>query len=152
MPKISAGLLMYRRPKTGLEVFLVHPGGPFFRNKDEGHWGIPKGLLEGDEDKLSAAIREFEEETGLKAQPPFYALTPVQYRSSRKWVHAWAFEGEWDPAQGIRSNTFELEWPPKSGQRQTFPEVDQAGWFDLAAAQRKIHPAQWPLVREIRHV
>jgi predicted NUDIX family NTP pyrophosphohydrolase len=149
MPKISAGLLMYRQIATGLEVLLVHPGGPFYVNRDAGHWGIPKGLVEAGEDLALAAIREFEEETGLIPQGPYHALPPVQYRSSRKWVHAWAFAGAWDPSQGIRSNTFEAEWPPRSGQMRTFPEVDRAAWFGVDEAQRMIHPAQWPLVEAL---
>lgn len=149
MPQLSAGLLMYRYQNDQLQVFLVHPGGPYFRHKDDGHWGIPKGLLEEGEDKLSAAIREFEEETGLRPAPPYLALSPVQYRSTRKWVHAWAFAGEWTPEQGIASNTFRIEWPPRSGQQQDFPEVDRAGWFTVEEAKQKIHPAQWPLVEEL---
>ena len=141
---------MYRQTAQGLEVFLAHPGGPYFRKRDEGHWTIPKGLIEGEEDSLAAAQREFEEETGLRPQPPFLPLPQVRYRSTGKYLHAWAFEGEWDPAEGIHSNTFEIEWPPKSGKKQPFPEIDRANWFGLEAAERKIHPAQWPLVQALR--
>jgi len=150
MPKVSAGLLMYRIQPDGLEVFLAHPGGPFFKNRDQGHWTIPKGLIEVGEDPLAAAQREFEEETGLMPQPPFWALPQVRYRSSGKYLHAWAFAGEWDPAQGLKSNTFDMEWPPRSGQVQRFPELDRAAWYGLAEAQQKIHPAQWPLVEALR--
>jgi predicted NUDIX family NTP pyrophosphohydrolase len=147
MSKISAGLLMYRRRPEGLEVFLAHPGGPFFRNKDDGAWSIPKGEVDGEEDLLSAAKREFEEETGLVPTSPLIALSPIKQKSG-KTVHAWAFEGDCDPAK-IVSNSFELEWPPRSGKRQTFPEIDRAEFFDLATAAVKINPAQAALLDEL---
>src|SRR5687767_12697521 len=109
----SAGLLMYRWANEELEFFLVHPGGPFFKNKDLGVWSIPKGLPENGEDLLHTAQREFKEETGLDANPPFHALGTVQQKAG-KIVHAWAFEGEWDSANGITCNSFKIEWPPKS--------------------------------------
>src|SRR5437868_1729489 len=118
---ISAGLLMCRWNDTMLEYFLVHPGGPFFKNKDEGVWSIPKGLPEGDEDLLITAQREFLEETGIQPTPPFYQL-PIIKQKGGKIVHSWTFQGSWDSVKGIVSNTFKLEWPPRSGKFQDFPE------------------------------
>ena len=140
MPKVSAGLLMYRRREGDLEVLLVHPGGPLFVNRDDGFWSIPKGEVDADEDLLAAACREFTEETGLEPTGPFLPLGQIKQRGG-KLVHAWAFEGDCDPAS-IRSNTFEMEWPPRSGRRQTFSEIDRAAFFDLDAARHKINPAQ----------
>lgn len=150
MPKISCGLLMYRQLAAEVHFFLVHPGGPYFVHRDKGYWGIPKGLVEPGEDLLAAAKREFEEETGILPKPPYHSLAKIQYNSSRKIVHAWAFSGEWDPQAGIHSNRFEMEWPPNSGQYQTFPEVDQARWFNYEEAQVYIHPAQFPLLDRLR--
>lgn len=150
MPKISAGLLMYRRRDGQPEFFLVHPGGPFWKNKDAGAWTIPKGELCETEDELACAQREFEEETGIKPQAPFIKLTPIKQKGG-KIVHAWAFEGDADPAQ-IKSNTFELEWPPRSGKFLTFPEVDKAAFFHLAEAKVKINPAQTALLEELREI
>jgi predicted NUDIX family NTP pyrophosphohydrolase len=147
MPKISAGLLMYRRREGQIEVLLVHPGGPFFTHKDHGAWSIPKGELDQGEDLLPAARREFREETGVEPVGPFIPLTPIRQKSG-KIVHAWAFEGDCDPA-ACRSNTFEMCWPPGSEQRCTFPEVDKAGFFTLDEAARKIKPAQQPLLDEL---
>lgn len=147
MPKISAGLLMYRIRNSELEILLVHPGGPFFQNKDHGAWSIPKGEIEPGEDLLSAAQREFAEETGFKASPPFIALSPITQKGG-KVVHAWAFAGDCDPAQ-LRSNTFTLEWPPRSGRVQEFPEVDRAEWFGITEAEQKIKAAQIPLLDEV---
>lgn len=147
MSKISAGLLMYRRRTGSLEVFLVHPGGPFFRNKDDGAWTIPKGEVGAGEDLLSAAQREFQEETGLTPTGPLMALSPVKQKSG-KTVYAWAFEGDCDPAT-IVSNEFALEWPPRSGKTQSFPEIDRAAFFDLATAAVKILPAQAALMDEL---
>ena len=138
MPKISAGLLMYRdrtEHQASVEVLLVHPGGPFWKNKDDGAWTIPKGEVEAGEELLAAAIREFNEETGLTPIEPFLALGQVKHKSG-KVVHAWAFRDDCDPTQ-IKSNTFEIEWPPKSGHRQEFPEIDRADFFDLSAARAK---------------
>ena len=149
MAKVSAGILLYRRNggatnDSMLEVFLVHPGGPYFARKDDGAWTIPKGEVEQtDPDKLCGAIREFCEETGfaLDNDPPkFRARRPTRMNSG-KWIHAWAREGDADPAK-LSSNLFEMEWPPKSGKLVSFPEADRAGWFPITAAQQKIHPAQ----------
>src|SRR5256885_1193384 len=137
MAKTSAGLLMYRRRDGLLEFLLVHPGGPFWKNKDAGAWTIPKGLANPDEDLLAAAKREFEEETGFKPFGEFLALAPIKQKSG-KLVYAWAVEGDIDPAK-IRSNTFEMEWPPKSGKRAAFPEVDRAEFFDIPSARAKMN-------------
>ncbi len=147
MPRISAGLLMYRTTPGGLEVFLVHPGGPYFKNKDHGSWTIPKGEPEPEEDLLAAAQREFREETGLLPSGPFLPLTAIK-QAGGKVVQAWAFAGDCDP-QAIVSNTFSLEWPPKSGRLAEFPEIDRAEFFDLEAARLKINPAQRPLLDEL---
>ena len=147
MTPTSAGLLMYRRSSGAIEVFLVHPGGPFWRNKDLGSWTIPKGEIEPGEELLAAARREFEEETAIVPAPPFLELAPVRQRGG-KLVHAFAFEGDADPA-AVRSNTFEIEWPPRSGQRRTFPEIDRAAFFGVDEALRRIHPDQAALVREL---
>jgi predicted NUDIX family NTP pyrophosphohydrolase len=135
---------MFRRRAGALEVLLVHPGGPFWAKKDLGAWTIPKGEIAEGEDELAAARREFEEETGIVPKGPFHLLGSVSQKAG-KIVHAWAFEGDCDPA-GVRSNTFEMEWPPRSGQRRVFPEVDRAGWLSLAAAREKINPGQAPLL------
>ena len=147
MPKPSAGLLLYRRSAGALELFLVHPGGPFWAKKDLGAWSIPKGELEPDEDPLAAACRETTEETGYVARPPFVALAPVRQKSG-KVVHAWLAEASDFDAAAIQSNTFELEWPPRSGRTATFPEVDRAGWFSADEARARILPGQLPLVEE----
>jgi predicted NUDIX family NTP pyrophosphohydrolase len=147
MPKISAGLLMYRdrtEHRSSVEILLVHPGGPYWKSKDDGTWTIPKGEVEPGEELLAAAIREFTEETGLTPAGPFVPLGEVKHKSG-KTVHAWAFPGDCDPAQ-IRSNTFQLEWPPKSGRTQEFPEIDRAQFYDLSTARRKILPAELPLL------
>ncbi len=144
MREQSAGLLMYRRSSTGIQVLLVHPGGPFFRDRDLGAWSIPKGLYEGGEDPLEAAQREFLEETGVQPHGPYEPLGQCRL-SSGKIVLAWAFEGECD-AERCRSNTFTMEWPPKSGRSRTFPEVDRAGWFDLELARAKIAKGQAPFI------
>jgi predicted NUDIX family NTP pyrophosphohydrolase len=146
--RISAGLLMYRRRGGDLEVLLVHPGGPFFVHKDEGVWSVPKGEVEGEEDLLSAAQREFREETGFTPHGPYLPLTPVM-QPGGKLVHCWAFEGDCDPATLV-SNTFTLEWPPRSGRQAQFPEVDRAAFFDLATARTKINPAQVPLLDQLQ--
>lgn len=147
MPRISAGLLMYRIRDGVLQVLLAHPGGPLFRNKDQGAWSIPKGEIEAGEDLLCAAQREFEEETGIKPSGPFVALASIQQKGG-KIVRAWAFEGDCDPAT-IKSNTFTMEWPPHSGQQGEFAEIDRAEFFDLETAKQKIKAAQWGLVTEL---
>ncbi|MGH7033491.1 MAG: NUDIX domain-containing protein [Stellaceae bacterium] len=142
--KRSAGLLLYRKRHGGLEVFLVHPGGPFWAKKDDGAWTIPKGEIDEGEDALAAAIREFAEETGTALAGEFRALPPVR-QAGGKTVLAWALAGDLDPAS-IRSNEFEMEWPPKSGKRRRFPEVDRGRWFALEEARRKINKAQIALL------
>ena len=130
---------MYRvrpEPSASPEVLLVHPGGPYWRNKDAAAWTIPKGEVNPGEELLAAAIREFTEETGFTPLSPFDPLGEIKHKSG-KIVHAWAFQGDCDPTQ-IRSNTFELEWPPKSGRTQEFPEIDRAEFYDLATARQKI--------------
>jgi predicted NUDIX family NTP pyrophosphohydrolase len=138
---------MYRIRGGVLEVLLAHPGGPLFRNKDEGAWSIPKGEIEPGEDLLRAAQREFAEETGVKPRGPFVPLASIRQKGG-KIVHAWAFEGDCDPA-AVKSNTFTMEWPPHSGQRGEFAEIDRAEFFHLATAKRKIKAAQWGLVEEL---
>jgi predicted NUDIX family NTP pyrophosphohydrolase len=138
---ISAGLLMYKRHAGIVKVFLVHPGGPFFVNKDEGYWSIPKGLVEGNEDLLKAAIREFEEETGINPKGDFIALNSVKQKSG-KTVYAWAFEYFGNEEIKIVSNHFEVKWPPNSGKKQSFPEVDQGKLFTIAEAKQKMNSAQ----------
>jgi len=140
MEKVSAGILLYRTRGGVLEFFLVHPGGPYFVNKDVGAWGIPKGEIGEGEDPLAAAQREFEEETGFKAKGAVLPLAPIRQRGG-KIVLAWALEGDCDPEK-MKSNTFTMEWPPHSGRQQEFPEVDRAGWFALSEAKRVINPAQ----------
>jgi predicted NUDIX family NTP pyrophosphohydrolase len=147
MPKVSAGLLMYRVQDGELEFLLVHPGGPFWQDRDAGAWTIPKGEIQEGENQIAAAQREFGEETGFKAQGDFIELRPIQQRSG-KIVHAWAFTGDCDPAC-VKSNSFEMEWPPKSGHFQTCPEVDRACFFRMDEARKKINPAQVPLLEEL---
>ena len=150
MPRISAGLLMYRIKDGSIQVLLAHPGGPYFVNKDEGAWSIPKGEPDADEDLFVTAQREFEEETGLKPQGPFVPLTPIKQKGG-KIVHAWAFEGDCDPA-ACMSNTFTLTWPPHSGRQQEFPEIDRAEFFDLATAKKKIKAGQETLIEELEAI
>jgi len=147
MPRLSAGLLMYRVRDGAVQVLLAHPGGPFFRSKDEGAWSIPKGEPNPGEDLLVAAQREFEEETGIRPAGPFLPLKPIQQKGG-KIVHAWAFAGDCDPA-AVRSNTFAMEWPPKSGRQQEFPEIDRAEFFDLATARKKIKAGQEAFLEEL---
>lgn len=147
MGKQSAGILLYRIANEILEVFLVHPGGPFWAKKDLGAWSIPKGEFEDDEDALIAAKREFEEETGMPIEGEAMALAPQKLKSG-KVVYAWAVEGDLDPAK-VRSNTFEMEWPPRSGRVQSFPEIDRAGWYPVEEAIRKINPGQAGFIEEL---
>jgi predicted NUDIX family NTP pyrophosphohydrolase len=143
---VSAGLLLYRR-RPDVQVFLVHPGGPFWAKKDVGAWSLPKGEFTPDEAPLDAARREFEEETGFSIDGEFRALTPVK-QPGGKTVHAWMIEGDCD-AENVRSNHFTMEWPPKSGKMQSFPEVDRASWFALAEARTRILPGQVPLLDQL---
>ncbi len=140
MPKTSAGLLLYRHASDGLEVFLVHPGGPFWAHKDDGVWSIPKGEFGPGEDPLAAAQREFTEETGFTASGDFVPLTPLK-QPSGKVVHAWALEGDCDPAL-VRSNTFEFKG-------REYPEIDRAAWFGLAEARKKILRGQAGFLDEL---
>jgi len=146
--KRSAALLVYKRRKIGTEVFLVHPGGPFWAKKDLGAWSIPKGEFHDTEDGLAAAKREFMEEVGQQIDGTFIALTPIKQRGG-KMVHAWAVEGEVDPA-AVRSNEFEMEWPPRSGRTARFPEVDRGQWFPMAEAFQRILTAQAPILEELQ--
>jgi predicted NUDIX family NTP pyrophosphohydrolase len=146
MAKQSAGLVVYRR-RSGIEVFLVHPGGPFWKHKDLGAWSIPKGEFLTGEDPLAVACREFHEETGFDAAGRFVPLQPLK-QPSGKMVHAWAMEGDYEPAK-LQSNTFPLQWPPKSGITVDVPEVDRAEWFGLDAAREKILPGQRGFLDEL---
>ena len=148
--KESAGLLIYRFKNGTLQVFLIHPGGPFFKSKDEGAWSIPKGEVDSKEGPLEAAIRELKEETGFDATGPFHKLNPVK-QSSYKTVHAWAAEGNYDPSL-MQSNDFALEWPPQSGQIKYFPEADRADWFTIPEAREKILKGQIPLLDELEKI
>lgn len=147
MGKQSAGILLYRRTAGVLQVFLVHPGGPFFKKKDTGAWSIPKGEISDNEEPLAAAKREFFEETGQQVDGRFIKLGPVTLKSG-KTVYAWAVEGDIDH-ETIFSNLFEMEWPPKSGKKQSFPEIDKAAWFNCDEARLKINPAQAALIESL---
>jgi predicted NUDIX family NTP pyrophosphohydrolase len=147
MAKTSAGILVYRQVGERVEVLLVHPGGPFYRNRDAGCWSIPKGEYREGEDPEAAARREFAEETGIDLDNDLEPLTPIKQRSG-KIVTAYAVEANPD-ISNIRSNTFALEWPPKSGKMQEFPEVDRAEWFETGAAKTKILLAQAGLLSEL---
>ena len=144
--KISAGLLLYRRVNE-LEVFLVHPGGPFWAKKDAGAWSVPKGEIADGEDPLDAAKREFSEETGFSVTGKFRPLESLT-QSGGKIVHAWAVAADCDPSL-LRSNLFSLEWPPKSGRSREFPEVDRAGWFTIPEARKKILPSQTAFIDQL---
>jgi predicted NUDIX family NTP pyrophosphohydrolase len=145
--KISAGLLLFRRGSAGLELFLAHPGGPFWSHKDAGAWTIPKGAIEPGEEPLAAALREFEEETGVRPEGPFLPLGSIRQKAGKE-IHAWAWEGDADPDR-ITSNTVRTEWPRGSGRWLTFPEVDRCGWFDPKMAREKINPAQAELIARL---
>jgi predicted NUDIX family NTP pyrophosphohydrolase len=145
--KRSAALLVYKRAADGIQVFLVHPGGPFWARKDLSAWSLPKGEFGDSEEGLGAARREFREEVGQEIEGDFIALAPVR-QGSHKVIHAWAVEGEVDETR-VRSNEFEMEWPPRSGRRARFPEVDRAGWFTMAEAKRRILPGQVPILDEL---
>lgn len=150
MAKQSAGILLYRFKGKVIEVFLVHPGGPYWAKKDLGVWSVPKGEFEDSEPALEAAKREFKEETGLIASGKFKPLDPVKLKSG-KTVYAWALEGDADASQ-ITSNTFLFEWPPHSGKKMEIPEVDKAGWFNLEQARQKISPGQVPLLNQLEKI
>ena len=145
MPKRSAGMLLYRPSGDSIEVLLVHPGGPFWANRDLGAWSIPKGEYEPGDDPLQAALREFEEETGQA--PPTEELLDLGSvtQRGRKVITAWAARGDLDP-QTVASNTFTMEWPPRSGNLREFPEIDRAAWFDPSTARQKLVSAQAELV------
>ena len=130
---------------NALEYFLVHPGGPYFKKKNAGFWSIPKGIPEIEEDLLRTAQREFLEETGIRSVPPYHALGFVKQKSG-KVIHAWAFEGVWEPSTGIVCNTFSIEWPPRSGKKMDFPEVDDARWFNYGDAAVAMIPEQIPFL------
>jgi predicted NUDIX family NTP pyrophosphohydrolase len=144
LPLTSAGILLYRRSGEGPEVLLIHPGGPFWRGKDEGAWMIPKGVVEEGEEALACALREFEEELGAKPEGAPRFLCRIRQKGG-KWVEAFALEGDLDAGQ-IFSNSFRLEYPPKSGTYVEFPEVDAAAWYSLAHARAKILPSQAPIL------
>lgn len=147
MAKTSAGLVVYRIQKDRLEIFLVHPGGPFWARKDAGSWSIPKGEFIDPEDPLEAAKREFREETGHEIEGPFLPLQPRK-QPSGKIVHAWAVQGDIDPER-IQSNTFTMEWPKGSGRQKEFPEVDRAEWFEVEEARRRILPGHTGFLDEL---
>ena len=150
MPKVSAGLLPYRRKRGVVEVMLVHPGGPFWETKDLGAWSIPKGELGAGEDAFEAARREFREETGFIASAEYIPLAPRKQRGG-KVIQAWAVAGDWNPAE-LRSNRFAMEWPPRSGRTLEFPEVDRAAWFTLEEARRRVAPGQVGFLDELAAV
>lgn len=145
--KRSAGLLMYRKGRDGIEVFLVHPGGPFWAKKDHSVWTLPKGEYDEDEEPLAAAKREFQEETGFVPNGTFVELGSIRQKSG-KIVVAWAVEGDCDPAQ-LTSNTCEIEWPPRSGKRLEIPEIDRGSWFSAQTARIYIRPEQIPLLEAL---
>ena len=145
--KTSAGILLYRHRGGELEVFLVHPGGPFWTKKDLGAWSLPKGELQEGEEPFAAAVREFTEETGFTIDGEFRPLRPLR-QPSGKIIHEWAVEGDCDPAQ-LRSILFSMEWPPRSGKQQEFPEVDRGAWFTVAEARRRIIAGQAPFLDEL---
>lgn len=147
MAKQSAGILLYRRNGKLLEVFLGHPGGPFWAKKDTGSWSIPKGEYTDGEEPLQAAVREFEEETGYRPSGHFIQLSSIRQKG-HKTVHCWAVEGELD-ADTIVSNQFEIEWPPRSGKMKAFPEMDRAAWFPLTIAREKINERQASFIDQL---
>jgi predicted NUDIX family NTP pyrophosphohydrolase len=147
MPKTSAGILAYRFKAKQLQVLLVHPGGPFYKNKDDGVWSIPKGEYDETEDALTVAKKEFHEETGNTIDGKFIPLIPVKIKSG-KIINCWAVEAELEQPF-ISSNSFEMEWPPKSGKMQSFPETDKAEWFTINEARKKISPGQSAILDEL---
>lgn len=147
--KMSAGLLMFRIRDGKLQLFLVHPGGPFWAKKDIGAWSIPKGEVRKDDSLLETAVREFEEEVGFKPEAEFIELGEVK-QAGGKTVHAWAFEGDYDERVPIKSNTFKMEFPPHSGLIKEFPEIDKAGFFDAEEAKQKINAAQAEFIERLQ--
>lgn len=147
--KKSAGIVLFRIEDKRPEVFLVHPGGPFWAKKDAGSWSIPKGEFGEDENPQDAARREMEEETGIKTEGPFIELTPVRQKSG-KIIYTWALQQDADPGS-ITSNFFEMEWPPKSGNTQSFPEIDRAAWFELSEAKKMLVPGQVAILDELEY-
>jgi len=150
MPSASAGIILFRRGASGLEVLLVHPGGPFWRRKDQGAWSIPKGELVQGESPAETARREVREELGVGVEAPLQSLGEIRQRGGKR-VHAFAVELDFD-VNSLRSNVFEIEWPPKSGRMQSFPEVDQAQWFGVSVAHSKILQSQRPLLDRLQEV
>jgi predicted NUDIX family NTP pyrophosphohydrolase len=147
MQKKSAGILLYRYHHNLPEVLLVHPGGPFWVKKDLGAWSVPKGEFDDEENSFHAAVREMEEELGIKVTGEFVELSPVKQKGG-KLIYAWALQGDFNIAE-IKSNTFEMEWPPKSGITKLFPEIDKAAWFTMDGAKEKINKGQLPLIEEL---
>ncbi|MEJ7767808.1 MAG: NUDIX domain-containing protein [Chitinophagaceae bacterium] len=147
MAKKSAGILLFRLKSNLLQVFLVHPGGPYFQKKDTGSWSIPKGEISESEDPLEAAKREFCEETGFNIEGVCIPLSPIRQKSG-KIVYPWAVKGNIDETK-IRSDTFQLEWPPRSGKFNEYPEIDRGEWFDITTAKTKILPAQVSILEEL---
>jgi predicted NUDIX family NTP pyrophosphohydrolase len=143
--RVSAGLLMYRLRDSGLEVFLAHPGGPIFRNKDYGHWTIPKGEIQEGEELLTTAKREFQEEVGIEPHGEFLPLGSIRQKGG-KIVHGWGFRGDWTDGQIHVCNTFSMEWPPGSGRVQRFPEVDRVSFFRIRQAREKLKDTQHPFL------
>jgi predicted NUDIX family NTP pyrophosphohydrolase len=148
MLKLSAGILLFRRRPTGVEVMLVHPGGPFWAKKDLGAWSIPKGLVDEGEDVLAAAKREFQEETGMPIKGECLDLG-AHKQPSGKTIVAWACQGDFDPAS-LKSNTFAIEWPPRSGRMAEFPEVDRVAWYSIDEATQKINKGQSPIIAALQ--
>jgi predicted NUDIX family NTP pyrophosphohydrolase len=147
MTKTSAGILLFRKRGARVEVLLVHPGGPFWANKDDGAWSMPKGLIEEGEDARAAAKREFFEETGLYVEGDFVELG-IHKQAGGKIIAAWAHEGDFD-AKLLKSNSFSMEWPPRSGKTALFPEVDKANWFALDEALTKVTKGQMAIIRAL---
>jgi predicted NUDIX family NTP pyrophosphohydrolase len=150
MTKKSAGILVYRKNAEEYEVLLVHPGGPFWVKKDLNSWSLPKGEFEDEEEPLTAAKREFEEETGFSVEGEFIELTPVK-QPSGKLIYSWAVKGDLD-ASIVKSNLFKMEWPPRSGVYREFPEIDRAEWFDFETAEQKIISGQIPIIENIKKI
>ena len=147
MSKQSAGILVYKKVAGDIFVLLAHPGGPYWKNKDLGSWSIPKGEFTEEEEAFDAALREFEEETGVKLQGDFAELEPVQLKSGKS-VYAWLHERDLD-ARSLVSNTFDIEWPPKSGRRKSFPEIDRFEWFPIEEAKEKINSGQKGFITQL---